>query len=101
MLRLCSRPQSRMLPNKRPRACEAAVGQAAGPRPRALTLAAALPDLGTQATARHSSITLLQAQVVLLFRKPRRNTRGKISAFDRYLRRRKVMRSSLDLRREG
>lgn len=74
------------------------MGQAAEPRHQTLTLAAALPDLGAQAIARHGPITLVQAQVVLLFREPRRNTRGKPSTFDRYLRRKKVRRCRLDVR---
>lgn len=66
----------------------------------ALTLAAALPDLGAQAAAGHSHITLLQAQAVLLFRKPRRNTGGKTSTFDRHLRRKQVTEAGLHVRHE-
>lgn len=42
-----------------------------------LTRAVALPDLCAQAVSRHSYITLLQAQAVLLLSKPRRNARLK------------------------
>ena len=63
-------------------------GPSLGVQTQAPTLAAALPDLGAQAAAGHRPITLLQAQVVLLLCKPRRNSRGETSAFDRNLRRR-------------
>ena len=64
-----------------------AVGQGAEPKHPTLTLAAALPNLSAQATSGHSHVTLLQAQVVLLFSKARRNTGGKTSPLDRHLNR--------------
>ena len=83
MLCLCSWPQGRALPEKGPKP-----GRRPEGRTQALTLAAVLPDLGAQAAAGHRPIALLQAQVVLLLCKPRRNSRGETSAFDRNLRRR-------------
>lgn len=96
-----AQPQSRTLPEKRPPALGTAVDQAAEPKHPTLTLAAALPDLRAQAAARHGHITLLQAQVVLLFSKPRRNTGGKTSTLDRHLRRKEVTLSGPDVRREA
>lgn len=70
-------PESRTSPRKRPRD--------RGHTP-ALTLAAALPDLGAQAAARDGHVPLLQAQAVLLFRKPRGNAGGKTATLQRHLR---------------
>lgn len=70
-------PESRTSPRKRPRD--------RGHTP-ALTLAAALPDLGAQAAARDGHVALLQAQAVLLFRKPRGNAGGKTATLQRHLR---------------
>lgn len=76
-------------PERGPRARGTALGPAAEPKHPALTLAAALPNLGAQATAGHGHVALLQAQVVLLFSKPRRNTGGKTAPLDRHLRKKR------------
>ena len=96
-----AQPQNGTLPEKRPPALGTAVDQAAEPKHPTLTLAAALPDLRAQAAARNGHVTLLQAQVVLLFSKPRRNTGGKTSTLDRHLRRKEVTLSGPDVRREA
>lgn len=84
---------------KGPWAQRAALSQATEPKRPTLTLAAALPNLGAQATAGHGHVTLLQAQVVLLFSKPGRNTGGKTSPLDWHLRRKRMV-SSLDVKHE-